>query len=456
MEADARTKLKEWIAAGKARLEPLSFPQRELWEASAVSPDDASSNICCFLDIRGPLTRTMCTEALAHVIKRQEVLRTTFLPGKERPLQVVRAEAEPALSYRELPPSASGDEQVLEEMQDSFVRPIDLLRGPLYRIEMLKRGPDHHALALAIHHSIADGWAVSNFVHDFTTGCLIAWQKAGNDPSRIKALRLDFTPLEMTYAQWASAERARWTAPELQKHADYWRGRLQGTQMLFRDRAASSSSLGRWRTDIPGGLADPMRELAKTSGTTLFVVLLAAFRTALFHWAGAEDVVVGTPVAGRAKSAVRETMGYFSSTVPLRGTIDPRRPFADALRKFHRESVDDFAHAMPFAELAGAADAGGIPGRHRVFDVRFAVQNHPFPGIDIPGISSRLELVSSGTARFDIACEMTEDNRRLELLWLHRIDVLGRSDVLELDRIFRGVIREAGRDSALRPVDMKI
>ena len=457
MEADARTKLKEWISTGKARLEPLSFPQRELWEVSAVSPGDASNNICCFLDIRGPLTREMCTEALGHVIRRQEVLRTTFLPGKDRPLQVVRAEAEPAIVYRELDPSSATDERIIGEMQDCFSRPIDLLRGPLYRIEMLKRGPDHHALALAIHHSIADGWTVSNFVHDFTTGCLIAWQKAGNDTSRIKALRLDLAPLEMSYTQWAAAERARWTAAELKKHGDYWRSRLDGSQLFFRDRApAKSWSLAKWATEIPGSMAEPVRELAKKNGTTLFVALLAAFRVALFLWRGERDVVIGAPVAGRGKSAVRETMGYFSETVPLRGKIDPQRSFGETLAEMQREFVDDFAHAMPFAELAAAVGATRHPGRHPVFDVRFAVQNHPFPGIDIPGISSRLKLVSSGTARFDIACEMTEDGRRLELIWLHRTDVLGSPDVSELDRILRGVIGEVGRNPSLRPADLKI
>jgi hypothetical protein len=84
------------------------------------------------------------------------------------------------------------------------------------------------------------------------------------------------------------------------------------------------------------------------------------------------------------------------------------------------------------------------------------VQNHPFPGVDIPGISSRLELVSTGTARFDIGCEITEDARRLEVIWLHRTDVLTRDDVSEIDRIFRGVIGEVGRNPSVRPVDIKL
>ncbi|MGA1540537.1 MAG: hypothetical protein ACO39C_08945, partial [Chthoniobacterales bacterium] len=101
-----------------------------------------------------------------------------------------------------------------------------------------------------------------------------------------------------------------------------------------------------------------------------------------------------------------------------------------------------------------AALGGPGPGRHPVFDVRFAVQNHPFPDIDIPGISSRLEMVSTGTARFDIGCEITEDGRKLELVWLHRTDVLTRPEVAELDRIFQGVIGEIGRNSSTCPASM--
>ena len=454
MEPDARAKLKDWLATGKARLDPLSFPQRELWEASAVPPGDASNNICCLLDIKGPLTEVMCREALHRVVARQEVLRASFLPGKERPLQVIRAEADAQLSYRALPPTVRTEEAVLSEMEGCFSRPLDLLRGPLYRIEMLKRGPDHHALALAMHHAIADGWTMNNFVHDFTTGCLLAWQKAGNDLSRLHAMRLDFAPLESTCAQWAASERARWTPEALQKQAAYWRRRLEGSRPFFRvPGPLHPQPLKCWRTAIPAALADPLRELAKRCGATLFSSLLAAFRVALFRWTGETDVVVGTPVAGRSGKAVREAMGYFSGTVPLRGRLDPEQPFDAILANVHREAVDDFANAMPFAELVSAVGRG--TGRHPVFDVRFAVQNHPFPGIDIPGIASRLEPISTGTARFDIGCEMTEDGRKLELRWLHRTDALAESDLAELDRIMRGVIGEVGSDSSVRPAAPK-
>lgn len=447
MAGEAQARLKEWLATGKARLEPLSFPQREIWETSAAPPDDPSHLICCYLDIRGPLTRPMCEEALGHVIVRQDALRTTILPGKTRPLQLVRTRATPVMGYRELAPHGAEGETLLEEMQETFTRPIDLVRGPLYRLDMLKRGPDHHALALAIHHAVADGWSVNNFVHDFVTGCLIAWGNAGNDLTRAGPHRLDLPPLTMTCPQWASAERARWTPEEISRHTAYWRERLAGSCLLFADRAPSgggtSHRVERWNTDIPPALADRVRALAKATGATLFGTLLAAFRLALHRWAGADDTVIGTPVAGRARTGVRETMGYFSNIVPLRARIDPSRTLLEVTREVHAQTVEDLAREMPFAELVHALANDAPRGRHPVFDVRFAVQNHPFPGVDIPGISSHLQRVSSGTSRFDMACEISEAGRKLEMIWLHRPGVLDASEVRDLDRLFRAVLEEA-------------
>ncbi|MFZ4482657.1 MAG: condensation domain-containing protein [Chthoniobacterales bacterium] len=445
METDVRTRLQEMVASGQVRLQPLTFPQRELWETSFVPPTDPSHTIGSFLDIRGPLSFAMCRDALRLVIERQEVMRTSFLPGKDRPVQMIRAHAEPVLTYRELASGEADDANILEVLHESFRRPFDLVRGPLYRLEMLRRGPDHHALGLGIHHAIADGWTVTSFVEDFCTACVIVWRKAGKDMSRLRGIRDSLPPLALTYSAWGAAERVRWQPARLEPHAAYWQDRLSGTKLLFDAPAETAlAPMEKWTTSLPAELAEPLRALAKRSETTLFSVLATAFRLALFRWKGADDVVLGTPVAGRAKAASKEVMGYFSGIVPLRARLDPALSFEQMLEEVHRQAVDDFAHAMPFVELAAAVERGAPRRRHAIFDVRFAVQNHPWPSIKIPGISTKLRTLTSGTSRFDIACELTEDGRMLELIWLHRPTVMTALEVRDLDRIFREVLVEAG------------
>jgi len=441
MAESARARLKEWLASGQARLLPLTFPQRELWETASVPPADPSNNICSLLDIRGPLTPELCREALGMVVARQEAMRTTILPGKERPVQLVRASAEPVLSVIELAAGSSSEEAVIAALQSVFASPFDLVAGPLYRLAMVRRGPDHYALGLAIHHSIADGWTVTSFVEDFLTACIAVWQRSGKDMTRLQGLRNELASLPMTYGQWGAAERARWNADSLARASSRWSHRLRGAGLFFAaSHPVASERLEKWVTHLPAELGEGVRALARRTGTTPFGVLAAAFRTALHRWKGAKDVVLGTPVAGRGKSAVRETMGYFSDVVPLRCLIDPSKSFEESVKQVHEQALEDFAEAMPFAELVSAVEANSPRGRHAVYDVRFAVQNHPFPDIVVPGISTSLRTLSSGTSRFDLACELTEDGKKFEVIWLHRPSVVDRPSVEALDRHFRDVL----------------
>lgn len=463
MANDPKERLKEWLASGQARLQPLTHTQRELWETSPVPPEDPANHICSYFEIRGPFTFELCGEAIRKVVERQEVMRTSFLPGKERPVQMIRSKPELALRYRALRPDETTPEGLAEAMAEGFGEPFDFLRGPLYRMDLLRKAPEHHVLAFTIHHAVADGWTLGAFVEDLCTAYVMSVRDAGKALGQIRGIRDGLPPLEMSYSDWGAAERARWHPAELARHADYWRSRLRGSRLLFEPGGwadgGSPPPLRKQVTAIPAALTDAARGLARRSGVTLFSALLAAFRVALHRWKGerAEDVVVGTPVANRNRAALRETMGYFAGVVPLRNRLDPGRPFVETLRAGHDQVVEDFAHAMPFAELAASLGSGtAATARHGVFDVRFALQNHPIPDIELPGISTRLRTCSTGTSRFDIGCELTEDGGELELVWLYRPPVVEPSELGELDRLFRAVLGEVCRQPEAPPAHLNL
>jgi len=180
--------------------------------------------------------------------------------------------------------------------------------------------------------------------------------------------------------------------------------------------------------------------LARRSGATLFSTLLAAFQVTLSRWTGAEDIVVGTPVANRTRQDVRETMGYFSGVVPLRGEVERGRPFSEHLRIVHQSTVDSFANAMPFAELVRAIGERPSPKDNPIFEVRFALQNHPVPDAEIRGVSFKLRMRSTGTPRFDLGCEITEQGDTLEVVWLFRESLFSQLEIEELGRLFGRVL----------------
>ena len=201
---------------------------------------------------------------------------------------------------------------------------------------------------------------------------------------------------------------------------------------------------------LPAEVAKAARELARRNGATLFSTLLAAFQIALSRWTGAYDILVGTPVANRNRQAVNETMGSFAGIVPLRGRVDHGRSFPASVRAVHQLTVDCFANAMPFAELARALGDPGAPGHNPIFEVRFALQNHPIPDVELPGLSAKLRMRSTGTARYHLACEITEEEEQLEVVWLFRPNLFPQAEVENLGQLFETVLDGACRSPETR------
>lgn len=441
MEPDHRSRLKHWLASGQARLHPASFPQRELWETSPVDVADPANHICAFLEIRGELTHAEGTVAMQRVVDRHEVMRLSFLPGKEGPIQLVRASMPVSLSFRELTPAQARPEAMEEAMAEIYHQPFDIVQGPLHRIEMMRRTPSDHVLAMAIHHAIADGWSLGIFVQDLAAAYLLGLADRRH-PSTPSA---GLPPVPMTHGEWVAAERAHWQPAELARRAEFWRAQLAGSRRIWADRDGTVRGPGPLQRRVgalPAGPTRAIKELANRQRTTLFSTLLAAFQISLWKWAGRDDIVVGSPVANRHKEAVRQTMGYFAGVVPMRGRVEADRPFASHLQATQATTVDSFAHAMPFAELARALGESGGPDRHSVFDVRFALQNHPVPDTQMTRFGTRLHMRSTGTARFDLGCEITEMKDELEVVWLHRPSIVSEADVIDLDRLFRAVVAQ--------------
>jgi hypothetical protein len=255
------------------------------------------------------------------------------------------------MRFRDISPQTSS-EKIEELALETFSEPFDLVQGPLYRVEVLRRSSDDQLMVFAIHHAIADGWTLGVFVQDL---CAAYVQQRMGGPDKLP-------PVPTSYSTWGAAERAFWQSAELEPRLAFWKSRLSGIRRLW--SAPEEFDVvppQRLVSQVPAEIGAPMRELARSSGATLFSTLLAAFQVTLSRWTGADDIVVGTPVANRTRQDVRETMGYFSGVVPLRGQVERDRPFSEHLRVVHQSTVDSFANAMPFAELVAAIDECDSP-----------------------------------------------------------------------------------------------
>jgi hypothetical protein len=427
MPADQRTRLKQWLDSGEAQLHPLTLPQRELWEVSPVPVEDSANHICCLIEVQGLLTELECRAAVQLVVDREEVLRLSLLPGRERPLQMIRKSCGINFDVREV---ADARPEVLEELALEILRtPFDLVQGPLYRVVDLRRAANDHVLVFAIHHAIADGWSLGIFVEEL----FAAYLQAITGPSEA------LPPVPQTYAAWGAAERAFWKPEMLEERIEFWKAKLAASSRMW-NATITPGPPKRWLSAIPASLTNETRELARQTSVTFFSVLFGAFQLAFSEWSGFDDLVVGTPVANRTKQTARETMGYYAGIVPLRGQIDRSRVAADHLRAAHQLTIDSFASAIPFVELVPALGEQTAAGYNPLFEVRFALQNHPMPEVSLPNLSARLSMRSTGTARFQLGCEITEAREGLEVAWLFRENLFWRRDIESLDGIFQRVL----------------
>jgi hypothetical protein len=359
---------------------------------------------------------------------------------------MIRASSGPTMEFRQV---STEPEAVEELMQEAFGKPFDLVQGPLYRVNVLRRAADDHLLVLTIHHAIADGWTLGIFVRDLCTAHALERMGApGGLP-----------PVQLSYSAWGAAERASWPEAEVDRRVPFWQSHLAGARRLWNgavDRQAMAGPLERSVSLVPAHLGRAARDLARRQGVTLFSTLLVVFRLAVSRWTGARDIVVGTPVANRTRQGIHETMGYCSGIVPLRGDVDEDRPISDNLRALHQTSVDCFANAIPFAELTRAL--GDRPSQEHtpIFDVRFALQNHPVPYAAVPGMAFKLRMRSTGTARFHLGCEITENGETLEVVWLFRSQLFPREEVEDLASLFEAVLKQVARTPDSRPAAFTI
>ncbi|HYJ06205.1 MAG TPA: condensation domain-containing protein [Chthoniobacterales bacterium] len=303
------------------------------------------------------------------------------------------------------------------------------MQGPLYRVVNLRRAANDHVLAFVIHHAVADGWSLGLFVEELFAGYLQGI--AGSSEA--------LPPAPQTYAAWGAAERAFWKPEMLEQRIGFWKARLAASNRMW-NATITPGPARRWLSAIPASLTNETRELARRTGVTLFSTLFGAFQIAFSKWSGFDDLVVGTPVANRTRQTARETMGYYAGIVPLRGQIDLSRVASDHLRAAHQLTIDSFANAMPFLELVRGIGEQTAAGYNPLFEVRFALQNHPMPEVSLPNLSARLRMRSTGTARFQIGCEITENREGLEVAWLFRENLFSQHDIESLNGIFQRVL----------------
>ena len=385
---------------------PLSFAQQRLWFLDRLEPGSPLYNIPAAVEIAGRLDEGALAASLREVVRRHEPLRTTFAAGPEGPVQVIHPPAPEAafelsvMDLRELPAAAQG--RATEEAR----RPFDLARGPLLRVLLLRLEEERWLAVLTLHHIVSDGWSMGVLVREI----------AALYPAFAAGAPSPLPPLPIQYADFAVWQNERLRGGEiLERELAFWKAALAGAPTALdlpadRPRPAVQTFHG---AQVPVRLdaaqTAALREAGRAAGQTLFMQLLAAFAVLLGRWSGQEELLVGSPIAGRQRSEVQGLIGCFVNTLALHCDLAGGSSLGELLERVKRTSLAAFAHQeLPFGRLVEELHPQRDLSRSPLFQVMLVLQRAEAEALELPGLALRPRDLDTGTAKFELTLQLAE------------------------------------------------
>jgi non-ribosomal peptide synthetase component F len=409
---------------------PASFAQQRLWFLDQLEPGSASYNIPTAVRLKGDLDAAALGRALDEVLRRHEVLRTSFASEEGVPRQVIGEATQLDLPVDDLRGlSAEGREEAARRLVDAEARgQFDLSRGPLLRARLVRLDEREHIVLVTMHHIASDGWSIGVLIREVAL-LYHAFREGKPSPLPEPALQ---------YADYAAWQRDWLRGDVLRAQLDYWRGQLAGVSTLEiptdRPRPAAMSHRGASRTAaVPKEVVDELKALGRKEGATPYMTLLAAFQVLLHRYSGQTDIPVGTPIAGRTRSELEGLIGFFVNTLVLRGDLSSDPSFREFLSRVRKAALGAYTHQdVPFEALVGELHPNRDPSRTPLFQAMFVLQNAPLPTPKGAGLEMEVLETSSGTAKFDLTLESIEADEGLVFLIEYATDLF---DAATIDRM---------------------
>ncbi len=382
----------------------LSFAQERLWFLDRMDPGQSIYNVPEVLRLSGTLEVRALESALRAIVERHEVLRTAFPERDGQPfVEVERASLVlPVTDISGLPASRRESEASRIAAEEARV-PVDLGRPPLMRARLLRLSPEEHWLVLTMHHIASDGWSV---------GVLLSELSALYEAER-RGVKAALPELPIQYADYAAWQRERLQGESLGPHLEYWRRELAGDAPRLelptdRPRAASPSFAGATeRRLLSSDLRERLEALGRRESASLFMVVLAAFEVLLARLTGQEEVLVGTPVAGRNRTETEGLIGCFVNTLVLRGDASGNPTFREFLGRVRETALGAYAHQdLPFEKLVQELRPDRDLAHSPLFQVMLSLGAGPVSPFEMEGLRVEPVDVDMGLSTFDLSWDV--------------------------------------------------
>ncbi|WP_322692478.1 condensation domain-containing protein [Nostoc sp. DedSLP03] len=418
---------------------PLSFAQERLWFLNQLEGASATYNTPAPLRLSGRLNLNALHQALAEIIRRHEILRTSFVNINGTPMQVIHPEASMNMEVVDLQHLEESEQELVveQQIQQLAMTPFDLESPPLIRCSLLRLSNSDYVFCIDMHHIVSDGWSLGVLVRE-----LSALYKAfcAGESSPLPNLEIQYADFALWQRQWLSGEI-------LEEQIQYWVSQLQGAPELLqlptdRPRPTVQTFRGtRQSIELPKTLTEDIKALSRREGTTLFMTLVAAFKSMLHYYSGQDDIVIGTDVANRNRVETEEIIGFFVNQLVLRTDLSGNPAFRELLWRVRKVALEAYDHQnMPFDKLVAALNPERHLNRTPLFQAKFVLQNTPMPDLEIEKLTVSLLEVDNGTAKFDLLLTMWETEQGLSGELEYSTDLFNAATIVRMLETFETIL----------------
>jgi amino acid adenylation domain-containing protein len=422
---------------------PMTFAQEQLWFLDQVAPGSPVYNMVDVIPFTGRYDAQAMRRAMNELMRRHEVLRTSFLDLDGRPMQVVSPTIELEIPDVDLT-SLSAPEREREWtrlVHEQGRKPFDFTKAPLFRATMVHFSHQEHRLLLTTHHILADEWSME-IVHRDVNELYDAFSHGR--PSTLPELPIRYRDFTSWQRDWMQGDA-------LQEQITYWTEELKGAPTVLelttdKPRPPLSSYLGAAEFfRVPENLVDRLKALGREEHATPFMVLEAAFATLLHRYSGQEDILVGTPISGRTRSETENLIGLFLNTVLLRSRFNDRLDFRSLLQQVREGAMGAYAHPdLPFEHLVAEIAPQRESSRTPLFQVMFIL--HDPDAVSQVSRASGYKELSTGTAKFDLTLVLSESGDGLDGMMEYSTDLFEADTVRRLCGHFVALLEAVAQD----------
>ncbi|WP_169513067.1 condensation domain-containing protein [Bacillus fungorum] len=412
-ELASATDLNEIIPMKDGEEASLSFAQQSLWFLDQLEEGSALYNVPLAIRLKGELNQEVLQKSLCEVVKRHDTLRSTFPVVNGMPSVEVQSVTDSILTIQHLQGFYPEDQEaeVQKRIDVESKIPFNLAEGPIFRASLLVLDDDEHVLLVTMHHIVSDGWSIHVFIRELVTlyNTLVKGEEAA------------LAALPIQYYDFANWQRKYLQGKPLEKLLNYWQAKLDQAPLLLDlpldyERPTVQNFQGAsYSFKMEAELTEKLRKFSKQEEATLFMILLAAWKTLLYRYSGQEDIVVASPVAGR-QVETEGLIGLFINTLALRSDLSGNPRFRDFLKNVRQTTLEAFSHQqLPFFKLLDALKVPRSSSYSPLVQVMFDYHNHKSLTKDVELLGLDMQFINTNTemAKFDLCMTLAEGDEEI-------------------------------------------